>query len=64
MAIPVLTVAQVISDNSIFRTPHIIAFNRLEARPPHARLHPQLARRSPGSVMDADATMAIRGNSG
>jgi len=33
MATPVLTVSQVIRDSSIFRTPRIIAFNRLEARP-------------------------------
>lgn len=33
MATPVLTVSQVIKDPSIFRAPHIIAFNRLEARP-------------------------------
>ena len=33
MATPVLTVSQVLSDNAIFRSPRIIAFNRLETRP-------------------------------
>src|SRR5512145_3012469 len=33
MATPVITVSQVSKDTSSFRAPHIIAFNRLEARP-------------------------------